>query len=347
MASPRRTSRSIAEHSAAGTAVGAPVTGTPYNGVALTYSLTGKAKDSGLFVIDSATGQIKVATGATLDYETDDSHRETETWNGEVIAKFYRGKVNYTVDGHAAATIDVIVKVTNIGRIRRSPTAPKVTRTEFSEPTSPALDVTWTAPAAAGHDHHRDTRRSTERRPRRMRTPRRGRPTAARWAPRPPRSTWPAWTAGATYEAQVRAVTSQEGHGSVVRHRVRARANRAPAASSCVLQRRHVQGQAAPSPGYEETGAGLGSGAFFTDADGDALTYSAAAQHPALLGVTLSGTAGNAATDRVNLLNQGSSKVTYTARDAYGGSVTRTDDHRHHREGEPQHRRDTRRPARR
>ena len=27
---------------------------------------------------------------------------------------------------------------------------------------------------------------------------------------------------------------------------------------------------------------------------------------------------------RVTLLNQGSSKLTYTARDAYGGSVTRT-----------------------
>ena len=39
-----KTSRSIAENSAAGTAVGAPVTGTPYNGAALTYSLTGKAK---------------------------------------------------------------------------------------------------------------------------------------------------------------------------------------------------------------------------------------------------------------------------------------------------------------
>ena len=75
-------SRSVVEHSAAGKAVGAPVTGTPYNGVALTYSLTGKAKDSGLFVIESATGQIKVASGATLDYETDDSYRETETWNG-------------------------------------------------------------------------------------------------------------------------------------------------------------------------------------------------------------------------------------------------------------------------
>ncbi|MCY3913002.1 MAG: fibronectin type III domain-containing protein, partial [Chloroflexi bacterium] len=105
-------SRSIAENSAAGTAVGNPVTGTPYNGVALSYTLKGKAKDSGKFVIDSASGQISVAQGATLDYETDNSNRETETFNGQIIAKFYRGEVHYTVDGHAAV-ISVSIKVTD------------------------------------------------------------------------------------------------------------------------------------------------------------------------------------------------------------------------------------------
>ena len=96
------------------------MTGTPYNDVALTYSLTGNAASSGLFEIDSATGQIKVATGATLDYETDDTYRETETDNGRVIAKFYSGKVQYTVDGHAAA-IDVSIILTDVagGRARR------------------------------------------------------------------------------------------------------------------------------------------------------------------------------------------------------------------------------------
>ena len=73
---------------------------------------------------------------------------------------------------------------------------------------------------------------------------------------------------------------------------------------------------------YKETGQGA-LGVFFSDADSDALTYSAAAQHPALLGVSLTGNAGEAQL-RVTLLNQGSSKVTYTASDAYGGSVTRT-----------------------
>ena len=92
---------------------GSPVTGTPYNNVALSYTLAGKAKDSGLFVIDSASGQISVAQGATLDYETDDAHRETETWNGEVIGKFYRGEVNYTVDGNASV-INVNILLTDL-----------------------------------------------------------------------------------------------------------------------------------------------------------------------------------------------------------------------------------------
>ena len=310
-----KVSRSIAEHSPAGTAVGAPVTGTPYNGAALSYSLTGKAASSGLFAIESATGQIKVATGATLDYETDDSHRETETWNGEVIAKFYRGKVGYTVDGHAAA-IDVILKVTDVGAPK--PAAPTVTRTEFSEPTSPALDVTWTAPAAGGQTitgYKAQYRKKAAA----------GEDPAA----------WTAYSgalgatattfrlanleAGATYEAQVRAVTSEEGE-SDWSDTGEGTSNRPPAATSASFS-----GGTFPVgtiADYKESGQGA-VGVLFSDPDSDALTYSAAAQHPALLGVSLSGAAGSAHL-RVTLLNQGSSKVTYTARDAYGGSVTRT-----------------------
>ncbi len=142
-----KTAREVAENSAGGTNVGTPVAGTPYNGVALTYTLTGNAADSDLFVIDSATGQISVAQAAPLDYETDDEYRETETWNDQIIAKFYRGKVNYTVDGHNAV-IDVIIKVTD--ESPGKPSTPSVTRTTFSEPSAPALDVNWTAPSANG-----------------------------------------------------------------------------------------------------------------------------------------------------------------------------------------------------
>ena len=310
-----KTSRSIAENSAAGTAVGAPVTGTPYNGAALTYSLTGKAANSGLFSIESATGQIKVATGATLDYETDDSNREIEYWNGEVFSKFYRGKVNYTVDGNAAA-IEVLIVLTDVASPK--PGTPAVTRTQFSEPTNPALDVTWTAPSAGGltiTGYKAQYRKKA----------------AAGEDP----ASWTAYSgtlgatattfnlanleAGATYEAQVRAVTSEEGEGAWSATG-EGTANRPPAASSVSFSG-GTSGVGGSFAWHEA--APLGSGAFFTDADGDALTYSAAAQHPALLGVSLTGAAGNAVLT-ANLLNQGSSKVTYTARDAYGGSVTRT-----------------------
>ncbi len=85
-------SRSVVENSVAGTEVGAPVTGRPYDGETLICTLTGEAATA--FVIDPATGQISVAEGAVLDYETKDS---------------YSGQVRYTVQGQAAVisvTID-------------------------------------------------------------------------------------------------------------------------------------------------------------------------------------------------------------------------------------------------
>ena len=70
--------RNVAENSPAGTLVGDPVTGTPYDDGdentddSLEYTLTGDAATA--FVVDPATGQISVAEGATLDYETNSSY---------------------------------------------------------------------------------------------------------------------------------------------------------------------------------------------------------------------------------------------------------------------------------
>ena len=125
--------------------------------------------------------------------------------------------------------------------------------------------------------------------------------------------------AGATYEAQVRVVTSEDGDGAWSATGS-GTANRPPAATSVSFSGGTVGVGGAFT--WNEAPP-LGNGAFFTDADSDALTYSAAAEKPALLGVRLSGDAGNAVLT-ANLLNQGSSKLTYTARDAYGGSVSRT-----------------------
>ena len=67
--------RSVAENTAAGMPVGAPVTATDADDDDLTYTLGGS--DAGSFAIDAATGQIM--TSAALDHETMDSYSVTVT----------------------------------------------------------------------------------------------------------------------------------------------------------------------------------------------------------------------------------------------------------------------------
>ena len=67
--------RSVAENTAAGTAIGDPVAATDEDGDALTYTLWGDDADS--FGIDPATGQLM--TSAALDYETKMSYTVTVT----------------------------------------------------------------------------------------------------------------------------------------------------------------------------------------------------------------------------------------------------------------------------
>ena len=309
------TSRSIAENSAAGTAVGAPVTGTPYDDGddqtddALSYTLQGKAKDSGKFVIDAASGQISVAQGATLDYETDDSHRETETSGGAVTAKFYRGEVHYTVDGHAAV-IHVLIILTDVdGAI---PNAPTVARTQFSEQSNPALDVTWTAPANVTVTSYEVQYRVKVAEGE----------TANVWTDYTiagsdgnPTKTLPATTtsinlpdltAGAIYEFQVRALTSLEGEGpwSEIGE---GRANRPPATTGVF----YVDGSYPYKLAWHISNTVV---SHFSDADGDTLTYSATPAHPALANAWVT---GNVLV--IEARNAGASSATYRARDPYGG----------------------------
>ena len=67
--------RSVAENTAAGAAIGDPVAAADEDGDALTYTLWGD--DAGSFGIDSATGQLM--TSAALDYETKMSYTVTVT----------------------------------------------------------------------------------------------------------------------------------------------------------------------------------------------------------------------------------------------------------------------------
>ena len=73
--------REVAENSGSGTSIGDPVAATDLNAGDLTvndplaYSLTGT--DAVSFTIDAGTGQIRLASGVTLDYEGKRTHRFT------------------------------------------------------------------------------------------------------------------------------------------------------------------------------------------------------------------------------------------------------------------------------
>ncbi|MDE2869004.1 MAG: fibronectin type III domain-containing protein, partial [Chloroflexota bacterium] len=307
--------RSIAENSAAGTAVGDPVTGTPYDDGddetddALTYTLTGEAATSGAFVIDSATGQISVQEDANLDYETQSS---------------YTGKVEYTVNGYATA-INVTINVTDAEAGK--PDAPTVSRTEFSEPSNPALDVTWTAPDANGATitgyevQYRKKVADGE-------TPEAWMAYTYTDANENVTSQLPAATlsitvpdldAGATYELQVRALTALEGEGAWS-DIGEGQANRPPTTTEVALQDLEiVQADQINEPIEHE---------YFLDPDGDAMSFSASAEYPGVLTARIVAIGIGPGTDvdtlNVEGINPGSSTVTYGAHDGYGGYVSRT-----------------------
>ena len=293
--------------------MGDPVTGTPYNNVALSYTLKGNAADSGKFVIDAASGQISVKQGATLDYETDDSHREIEYWQGEVFAKFYRGEVQYTVDSLTSA-ITVLLKVTDVEA--GQPGAPTVTRTEFSEPTNPALDVSWTAADAngltiTGYEAQYRKKAAAGEDPAAW-TSFTGTVDATNRT-----LTLPDLGAGATYEVQVRALTSLEGPsdwsttGS-------GRANRPPRSTEPA----NLQPSYTVLWGGDDLIRTLNDK--FADDDGDTLTYAASAQYPGVLRVGIEGE--NSDKLRIHALNPATSTVTYAVSDAYGGYASKTID---------------------
>ena len=93
------TSRSVAENTPAGDPVGHPVAAT--DNEALSYTLGGP--DTALFAIDSATGQLTVGPGTSLDYE-DPNNTDHE----------YQVTVTATDPSGATATTTVTITVTDV-----------------------------------------------------------------------------------------------------------------------------------------------------------------------------------------------------------------------------------------
>ena len=191
--------REVPENAAGGTNVGEPVAATPCGTEYISYGFDGEAANSGAFVIDNETGQISVAEGATLDYETKSS---------------YTGRVSWVVHGDQHPGANVTINVTDVGAGK--PGTPTLTRTKFTEPTNPALDVTWTAADSLGGATITGYQVQYRKKAANGETP-------AAWTlyngtlPSTATSvTLPDLDAGATYEAQVRALARDGAEPDII-----------------------------------------------------------------------------------------------------------------------------------
>ncbi|MYC36410.1 MAG: hypothetical protein F4X66_05795, partial [Chloroflexi bacterium] len=109
--------RSVDENTPAGTSIGAPVAATDEDDDYLTYALSG----SDAFTIDGS-GQLAVASGADLDYETQASYTVTVTVHD---GKNAAGETDTGVDDSIAVTISV-VNVDEAGQVLLNTMEPSV-----------------------------------------------------------------------------------------------------------------------------------------------------------------------------------------------------------------------------
>ncbi len=127
------TTRSVAETAAH---VGAPVAATDPNDDTLTYTLSGT--DAASFAIARSSGQLSVASGTTLDYETRTSYAVTVTATDPVT------ETDPTPDSDS---IDVTVTVTDApGTVTVSSARPLVGQAltaTVTDPDAPVSGLTW------------------------------------------------------------------------------------------------------------------------------------------------------------------------------------------------------------
>ncbi|MCY4059360.1 MAG: cadherin domain-containing protein, partial [Gammaproteobacteria bacterium] len=139
--------REVAENTAAGENIGAPVAATDADGDPLTYALGGT--DTAAFELDTSSGQLR--TKAALDYETKASYAVTVTVTD---GKDAAGGADAAVD----ATISVTVTVTNAdeaGTVTLNPSAPRAgaaVTAAVTDADGAVRDVTWQWAQAAAED---------------------------------------------------------------------------------------------------------------------------------------------------------------------------------------------------
>ena len=245
---PGAATRSIPENSDAGASVGLPVGATDPEGDSLQYGLAGPDADK--FVIDPDSGQISVAPGVTLDYESKRTYQVTVTVSD---GKNVSGDPDEAVD----ATITVTIKVESVNEPPTAPAEPMAARNSANPRT--ALTVSWTAPDTTGKPavQDYDVRYRVQGATDWTEWPHDGTATSA---------VITGLSAGTAYEVQVRA-RNAEGVGpwSPAGAAATAAPNYAPAFASDTTDR--------SIPENSPANAAVGESVAATDADGDVLTY--------------------------------------------------------------------------
>ena len=128
--------RSVAENSAAGAAVGAPVAAADGDGDPLTYSLSGT--DAAAFAIDAGTGQVRVGPGTALDFEGGPA-----SYALRVDVSDGRDEAG-AADPSADASAALAVEVSDVAEPPPAPDAP------ILEPGVRSMSVGWSVPEHAG-----------------------------------------------------------------------------------------------------------------------------------------------------------------------------------------------------
>ena len=248
-------SRNVKENSKTGTDVGAPVTAAANpNGYSLTHTLSGP--DAGKFAIDAASGQLSVASGTTLDYESGDtSFSVTVTVTAAGSGEGGSG-ADLTPNAPGAYVVPVTITVTDVDEPPPTPAAPTVTQ-HAPTPTT-ELAVSWTAPNM------------------------RGKPGIIDYDVRYKKTSDSAWTsvgfsgwgksttltgldAGTDYDVQVKAHNDEGSSGWSASGTARTKAVNRPPTAAAAVTRSVAENSAA--------GTSVGTPVAATDPDGDALSY--------------------------------------------------------------------------
>ena len=135
---PAPVTRSIAENSAVGASVGAPVNASiSLQGYSASMRLEGT--DKGKFDIEASTGQIKVKTGYVPNYEAKSSYKVVV----HVDAVQNGG-------GDTISSVKIIPVTINVTDVAEPPAAPTISVTTNSTTPESKIDVSWTAPTNTG-----------------------------------------------------------------------------------------------------------------------------------------------------------------------------------------------------